>query len=352
MLKLSTLKKIFKVVRVLGILILLAYFAGIGPSTFADKLLGGFNSRLTRQIAKENSAKAAQKSTAFSTSDEDEDLCLPMGERDRKALLSATGADVIRFLEQSTIDLHRAKSAEDQLKVVALNFDHSNWSKAWTGPPTDEVVQSDNVLLGARVDDLSLQANLSHATMVLARYNRLLENGRRQETSALDAFHWQEEVRQEIRREPVRILVQSFLPYTCTKSDANYYGCAIGEKIYRVKSLMSPRIACRFKDKRDQYAVIYWIRVKDQRPKILEVDAKGQRLVKGTYDELEHRKFLSALSPNIADVLHSAGLDPFRATAIWRQMNRKSVSPGTLPDISPSDLMRGPAASETKTESN
>ena len=89
---------------------------------------------------------------------------------------------------------------------------------------------------------------------------------------------------------------------------------------------MSPRIACRFKDKREQYAVIYWIRVKDRQPKILEVDAKGNRLVKVTYDELEHRKLLSALSPNVTDVLHSAGLDPFRASVIWRQLNRPAAN--------------------------
>jgi hypothetical protein len=235
-----------------------------------------------------------------------------MGERDRKALVRATGVDVIRFLEQSTRELHRAISAEDQLRVIASSFDHANWSKAWIG------------LAESVGDDAHSQANLSHASMVMARYNRLLENGRRQETSALKAFHWQEEVRQELNREPVRILVQSFRPYKCEKSDASYYGCELGEMIYRVKSLMSPRIACRFKEKRDQYAVVYWVRVKDRLPKILEVDAKGQRLVKVTFDEVEHRKVLSALAPNVSDILQSAGLDPLRAVVLWRQTNRAS----------------------------
>lgn len=316
MFKLSTVIRFFKAVRIFGVLSVLAYFAGFSPS----QLLNEVNSRFGLSFTKEDASLAVKPALSSTVTDSEEDLCLPMGERDRKALLRATGVDVIRFLEQSTADLHRAKSAEDQLKVIALNFDHVNWSKAWS-------VESGGV-------EFHLQTNLSHASMVLARYNRLLENGRRQEASALTAFHWQEEIRQEINREPVRILVQNYLPYKCERTDASYYGCTPGETIYRVKSLMSPRIACRFKDKRDQYAVVYWIRVKDGQPKILEVDATGGRLVKVTYDELEHRKLLSTLSPNVSDVLQSAGLDPFRAVVIWRQMNRGNhigVDPSRVP---------------------
>lgn len=316
--------RLFKVIRIFGVLLLLSYFAGFGPSQVVGKVIGKIKSQFGQSflVAEDKDKRPVDivKSGLKVAETSDEELCLPMGERDRKALAHATGTDVIRFLERSTADLHRAKAAEDQLKVMALHFDHRNWSKAWLGSEISPEVDSSG-LNGA---ESLLQTNLSHASMVLSRYNRLLENGRRQEASALKAFHWQDEVRQEIRQEPVRLLVQSYQPYTCTKTDASYYGCAKGETIYRVKSLMSPRIACRFKDKREQYAVIYWIRVKDQQPKILEVDAKGNRLVKVTYDELEHRKLLSALSPNVTDVLHSAGLDPFRASVIWRQLNRPS----------------------------
>ncbi len=306
MLKLSTVIRFFKAVRIFAILSLVAYFAGFDPS----QVLNIFKSQFDLSITPKNAVIEAKPTVAALAEQSEEDLCLPLGERDRKALLGATGVDVIRFLEQSTVELHRAISVEDQLKVIALHFDHGNWSKAWSA--------------GANGGEAPLQTNLSYASMVLARYNRVLENGRRQEASALKAFQWQEEVRQEINREPMRILVQSFLPYKCEKTDASYYGCSPGETIYRVKSLMSPRIACRFKDKREQYAVAYWIRVKDRQPKILEVDAKGQRLVKVTHDELEHRKLLSALSPNVSDTLQSAGLDPFRAGVIWRQINRGS----------------------------
>jgi hypothetical protein len=321
--KLSTVLRFFKAVRILGIISIVAYFAGFSPSQVFSKVKSqfGFN--------KENSGLEVKLAAAEMVTDSEKDLCLPMGERDRKALLGATGVDVIRFLEQSTVELHRAKSAEDQLKVIALHFDHGNWSKAWNAE--------------ASGSEALLQTNLSHASMVLGRYNRLLENGRRQETSALKAFHWQEEIRQEINREPVRILVQSFHPHQCGKMDASYYGCAPGETIYRIKSLMSPRIACRFKDKRDQYAVVYWIRVKDRQPKILEVDAKGLRLVKVTYDEIEHRKLLSALSPNVTDILQSAGLDPFRAGVVWRQMNQNRV-PAASTVISPNQ----PALSDSE----
>jgi hypothetical protein len=341
LLKLSTVIRFFKAVRIFGVLSVVAYFAGFGPS----QVLNSIKSQFDLSLTKENAAIVA-KPTVISTvtdsdvTDSEEGLCLPMGERDRKALLGATGADVIRFLEQSMVDLHRAKSAEDQLKVIALHFDHVNWSKAWNAE--------------ASSGESLLQKNLSHASMVLARYNRLLENGRRQEASALKAFHWQEEVREEIHREPVRILVQSFLPYKCSKTDASYYGCAPSETIYRVKSLMSPRIACRFKDKRDQYAVVYWIRVKDGQPKILEVDAKGHRLVKVTYEELEYRKLRSALSPNVADVLQSAGLDPFRAGVLWRQMNRGSdiaVDPSRVPAATNTILPPPQVTSEFQTDS-
>lgn len=326
----STVLRLFKAIRILGVLVLILYFAGVAPKDFTKIL----SAKLSFENSKRDSSKVTPTAVAKANQEpvlpNDEDLCLPMGERDRKLLASSTGTDVIQFLEQAALELHSAKAAEEQLKVMGLRFDHQNWSKAWNAAGGDSE--------SAASSESALQANLSHASMVLSRYNRLLENGRRQETSALKAFHWQEEVRQEIRREPVRILVQSYSAYTCSKADASYYGCASGEAIYRVKALMSPRIACRFKDKREQYSVVYWIRVKDKAPKILEVDARGNRLVKVTYDELVHRKLLSALSPNVSEVLQSAGLDPFRAMMLWRKLN--GVGPFAVADES-----RGPAGS-------
>lgn len=323
----------------------MSFLTGVGPSQLFDNLKAqiGLTIAATSEAASEvtsettsevaNASVDSRKSELKAVEISDEELCLPMAERDRKALFNATGIDVIRFLEQATADLHIAKTAEEQLKVMALRFDHRNWSTAWIKPQARGTRQSGSEIL--------MQANLSHASMVLARYKRLLENAKRQEASALKAFHWQDEVRQEIHRHAVRLLVQSYRPHTCTKTDASYYGCTSGETIYRVKSLMAPRIACRFKEKREQYAVTYWIRVQDRQAKILEVDAKGHRLVKVTYDELDHRKSLSALAPNVNpnvsvnEVLQSAGLDPYRAGMIWRHLNRTIESA--------SDIDRTPA---------
>ncbi len=334
MFKLSTVLRLFKAIRILAVLALLSFFTGFGPS----QIFGAIKSRISLGSKSPDTAVAEVSATKIPVAVvSDDDLCLPMGERDRKQLQKASGADVIQFLEKATFDLHSANVAEEQLKIMAKSFDHQTWSKAWIGSGANSAFKPYEAANASDIasDDSVLQTNLSHASMVLTRYNRLLENGRRQETSALKAFHWQEEVRQEINHAPVRILVQSYASYSCSRSDVNYYGCALGEPIYRVKALMSPRIACRFKDKREQYQVVYWIRVKDKVPKILEVDAKGHRLVKVTYDELVHRELLSVLSPNVGEVLTTAGLDPFRAVVIWRQLNRAPAQgrdPAALPN--------------------
>ncbi len=100
MLKLSTVIRFFKIVRIFGVLSVVAYFAGFGPSQAINKIKSQFDSSYTE----ENAALVVKPTASTKVADTEEDLCLPMGERDRKTLLGAAGVDVIRFLEQSTVD--------------------------------------------------------------------------------------------------------------------------------------------------------------------------------------------------------------------------------------------------------
>lgn len=184
--------------------------------------------------------------------------------------------------------------------------------------PEEKSISGDPQVIKA----LRLQTNLSHATLFLARYHRVIENGVRQENSALRAFYWKDDAKEEIRREPLRALVRSYLPHTCLGSDQAQYGCERGETIYRVRAILSPRIACRFPEKLAQYAAVFWVRVPPEGAQILEVEVNGQRLVKMTYDDLVHKQMLSALAPNVSEVLINAGLDPFRAPVMWRRWLR------------------------------
>jgi hypothetical protein len=247
------------------------------------------------------------------------DTCAPLLERERSEMRRESGVDLGKFIEDSTRALHGARTPEEQLKVVANRFDHRHWSKAWL--PTDSSILS-ITKDPQRIEALRLQANLSHATLFLARYHRVLENGRRQEDSALRAFRWKEDAREELRKQPMRALVRGYVPQICLKLDQAQYGCQRGETIYRVRAILSPRIACRFPEKIAAYVAIFWVRVPEEGAQILEVEVNQERLVKMTYDELVHRQKLTSLAPDVNEVLIDAGLDPFRAPVMWRRWLR------------------------------
>lgn len=258
--------------------------------------------------------------------EDDADFCGPITQNERARFRRETGLDMVSFVEDSAREMHGARAAEDQLKIISSRFDHQRWSNAWL-PGATVASGSAGTSLGQSnaqvIEALRLQTGLSHASIFLSRYHRLIENGVRQEESALRAFQWHDEDLREIRKQPMRALVRSYLPRTCEGADQAQYGCERGEKIYRVRAILSPRIACRFPEKRDQYTAFFWVRVSDVngRPeaRIFEVEANGQRLVKMTYDELVHKQLLSVLMPNVSETLISAGLDPFRTPVLWRK---------------------------------
>lgn len=242
---------------------------------------------------------------------------------ERSRLMSEAGVDVVSFVEDTTRLLHGARSSEEQLKVIANRFDHGTWSNAWDNGAS--ILPRDH---RAR-EFLRMQTDLGHASLVLNRYNRLIENGKRQEGAALTAFKWRHEARKEIERSPMRVLVRGFIPHVCVGSDQAQYGCRRGETLFRVHTIISPRIACRFADKREQYAAVFWVRVQhkpfgDSEPRIIEVEANGQELVRQTYEDLLHRKKLSVLAPDVTETLAIAGLDPFRAPMLWRRWIREN----------------------------
>lgn len=239
-----------------------------------------------------------------------DDDCVAISEADRWKLSAEAGQDLATFVEQSVREMHSAQGAENQLRVISGRFDSVGWSRS----------------AGTANGDSS--ASLNYSALFLARYHRVLENGLRQEESALRAFHWQPDVQREIREVPLRAMVRGYSPYVCSGDDQKRYGCERGETLYRLRTLLSPRIACRFPDKRSQYAADFWVRVpranqagggRPATPRILEVEVNGERLVKATYDEFAHRELLNALAPDAKEALTSAGLDPLRARTLWQR---------------------------------
>jgi hypothetical protein len=108
--------------------------------------------------------------------------------------------------------------------------------------------------------------------------------------------------------------------------------------LYRVHALISPQIACRFDDKREQYAVVFWMRVAPNsagnlEARITEVEAHGQRLVRATYEELLHRRKLNVSAPDMTETLVLAGLDPFRAPIMWRRWSREAAARWVMPNL-------------------
>lgn len=250
------------------------------------------------------------------------ETCQPIWPYDRSLLTSDAGLDLVSFVEDSTRLLHRARTPEEQLKVISARFDHGTWSKAWSNGAKMTAVDS-----RAR-EFLRLQTDLNHASLFLSRYNRIMENGKNQERAALRAFIWRSDAQRELQRDPMRVLVRGYLPHLCLKSDEARYGCVHGETIYRIHTLLSPRLACRFADKREQYAAVFWVRILkradgSREARISEVEANGERLVKNTYDDLTRRKLLSVLAPNVTETLAIAGLDPFRVPMMWRRWVRE-----------------------------
>ncbi len=244
--------------------------------------------------------------------------CQAISGFDRTRLTSWAGVDVVGFVESTTRILHAARSTEERLRVIAARFDHLAWSTAWSqGQMFPSVSARAN-------ENLRLQTDLNHSSLFLSRYGRLIENGKSQEAAALRAFAWEPSVAREFKSQPMRTVVQSYLPHICTNDDARQYGCFRGETMYRVSALVSPRIACRFNEKQEQYTAVYWVRIKRAtggrfEARIMEVEANGERLVKLTYDDLQSRKLLSVLSPSMTRSLMEANLDPFRAPILWRR---------------------------------
>ena len=304
--KISTVSKFaIRLIALGGLAFVLGWRPEFGEVIRGPQSVGG--------VSQDEPGSIANTVTSISPNEE---TCTPIRERERAEMRRDAGVDLAKFIEDSTRALHGARSSEEQLKVVATRFDHRHWSKAWM--PEESSVSNNPELLKA----LRLQTNLSHATLFLSRYHRVIENGLRQESSALRAFYWKDDAREELRREPMRALVRSYLPHTCLGSDQIQYGCQRGETIYRVRAILSPRIACRFREKIGQYAAVFWVRVPPEGAQILEVEVNGQRIVKMTYDELVHKRMMSALAPNVSEVLLNAGLDPFRAPVLWRRWLR------------------------------
>ncbi len=266
-----------------------------------------------------------------------EDRCESLAENEKSRLAAAAGANLVEFLESVSNELHSTSNPEQQLKLLAANFDHLNWSRALmsrafaqlSDEPSNNMNSSRDQMkrIMTKNGDVSLQANLSHALLFLTHYNRILGMTRRQELSALSAFRWDLKDRHEISRKPASLLIQSYEIATCQADEAEVYGCSLGEKLFLLRALLSPRLACRFLLKRDHYVITYWIRVGGGVPKILEVESMRERLVQKTKDEQSRRRFASFLSPDLDLLLPRAGMPgvvPLRAVMIWRDFGGRS----------------------------
>lgn len=342
--KLSTVSRFLKGIRSIALLTLVIHFSGVfnEGSAIRDvfkRVLPGIHAQFSNSsLHRQNMARdlASESDLSRPKVDTVEDLCLPMGERERRKATSEAGVDLVGFLESTTSEFHSAASPEEQLRILGTKFDHISWSRALVNSAKSKIAESQILPVSTaeaedplryattKEGDVALQANLTHAALFLNHYNRLVDLARRQEVSALRAFHWEEEIRNEMSHQPARVLIQKFDVSSCGRSEAKTYGCELGEKLFLVKTLLSPRLACRFRDKRDQYQVTYWIRVRSGEPKILEVDTRRERLVKKTYDEQKNRQFAAILSPDLNALLPRAGLEPFRAVMIWREVNRST----------------------------
>lgn len=339
--KLSTVSRFLKGIRSIALLTLVIHFSGVfnEGSAIRDvikRVLPGIYDQFSASSShRQNVAReiASDADLTRPQADAVEDLCLPMGERERGKAASEAGVDLVGFLESTTNEFHSATLPEEQLRILGSKFDHISWSRALVKTAKSKIAEKEVAPLDVedplkyattKEGDVSLQANLTHATLFLNHYNRLVDLARRHEASALRAFSWDEEIRNEMSRSPARVLIQKYDVASCGRSEAKTYGCEIGEKLFLVKTLLSPRVACRFRDKRDQYQVTYWIRVRSGKPKILEVDTRRERLVKKTYDEQRIRQYAAILSPDLSTLLPRAGLEPFRAVMIWREVNVSS----------------------------
>jgi hypothetical protein len=340
LLKISTISQFLRALRVLALLALVVHFSGVfQPDSVIrnrvkrslPKLYTQFfepTSQFREQVPASSQQQTRKRGLEDSSS---EDLCLPMGEKERRKISSEAGADVIRFLENLTNEFHSTNSPEAQLQILGTHFDHLNWSRALMSHARSSLAEdttnphsyAPSLIDSAFTKDgaVTLQSNLSHAILFLGRYNRIVEMTRRHERSALSAFRWADEIRHEMVRQPARVLIQKYHVAICGRGDSKTYGCHKGEKIFLVKSLLSPRLACRFPDKRQQYVVTYWVRVREGVPRVLEVESLRERLVKKTYDEQANRRFAAILSPDLDVLLSHAGIVgvvPLRAVMIWR----------------------------------
>jgi hypothetical protein len=319
-------KKISKYALRLSALLGLAFIMGWRPE-FLSSARGHIHAA-SREIAAVDSS--VDSSVVNSSVDPDFDdvidndnRCDSISEQDRLRLQNEAGLDLVAFVEESSRAMNQARTSEDQLLVIASKFDHQRWSKAWM--PSEASFFGRNSEREKQIrETLRLQTSLSHASLFLTRYHRILEAGVRQETSALRAFHWDSDAQQELRREPVRAMVRGYVPHICSGNDVVQYGCESGETVFRVKALLSPRLSCRFPDKKPYYAAVFWVRISGEgshrEARILEIEANGDLLVKMTYDELVHKSLLSMLTPNVSEILIDAGLDPFRTPVMWRRL--------------------------------
>lgn len=275
-------------------------------------------------------AVAAKKDAGVDAANNTDDtFCRPMSAAERENLKEESGSDIASFIEESTKRLHAALTPEEQMEVIATRFDHKRWSEAWSAGKYDEKNTPD--------DNEKLQLNLTHATLFLSRYHRLIDNGRRQEDSAARAFRWPTADIEEMQREPMRAMVRKFRSMSCGLAETEQYGCRDGETIWMVQTVLSPRLACRFSEKREQYQATFWVRVTPDGARIVEVDANSQRLVKSTYAELEQRELLTIISPKVNELLIGAGLDPLRIPTLWRlwQAPAGTKTPPTANLVSP-----------------
>lgn len=222
----------------------------------------------------------------------DSSIVLPRETRERA--MRAAGQDIVQFAEATAMAFHLASTDEMKLKIIAESFDHETWSES-----------------------------LTQAATFLNLYNRVMENSRRQEESALRAYSWSKEQRSFLTNHPLDVRVSNLRSMECMKNEKDEYGCKRGETVWLVKLLVSPMIACRFPEKLDAYSVQYWVRMTPQGPRVIEIQANRSQLVKTAKESLESRKILvqgvTPTAARAASIASLEGLNLDRMTALWRK---------------------------------
>lgn len=244
------------------------------------------------------------------------DASVFLSKETRVKVARAAGQDIVQFVEGTASLLHAAKSDEEKLKIIAERFDHEHWVES-----------------------------LSQAATFLAQYNRVLMNSRRQEDSAMRAFAWSKEQQAHLASNPLLARASNLRSIECMKNEKDEYGCKRGESIWLVKLLVSPMIACRFPEKLDAYSIQFWVRMTTVGPRVIEIQANNQQLVRTAKEELASKKVFAQGSASTGvratSLASLEGLNVERITALWRSWLKAQGSgkdSGKLNARSPSSL--------------